>query len=107
VFAIDGAGESATVPVLVAPNAEHGVAAEIPESLVEQIWGALDDGTRITLDLTYDSGAQETLQLRTLGTQASRSRWYHGRSSPAMLCLTALAPASGPDGPLREIDHPW
>lgn len=108
VFAIEGAGEATTARASGGPNAEHGVVAELPEPFVERVWNALDDGTGITVALTDDSGAQETLRLRTLGTiGAAGPNWYHGRNLPALLCLTALAPASALDGPLREIEHPW
>jgi hypothetical protein len=104
-FTIGVAGESTTARALGAPNPEHGIIAELPAPVVEQIWNVLDDGTPITVQLTDDAGAQETLRLSTLGTQGNR--WYHGRkNSPAMLCLRALAPTAGPEGPLREIDHP-
>jgi hypothetical protein len=108
VFAIDGGGAPTTARATNAPHGEHGVVAEVPAAVVAQIWNALDTGTPVTVALTYDSGARETLRLRTLGTIRTQGPdWYHGRNLPAMQCLTALAPASGPGGPLWEIEHPW
>ena len=105
-FAVDAPGGAGTAVARDARLAGDGVAALLPEPFVEEIWNALDTGTPIRVELTFDSGTQETLKLRALGSPGLR--WFHGRrNSRAMLCLGELAPASGPDGPLQERDHRW
>jgi hypothetical protein len=106
VIRIDGEAGQAATELHGQPNADHGVSGTIPEPFANKLFDALDLGTPFTLDLTYDSGARETVRARTWGSGAFNHN--HRSDAPVRLCLNSLVPASkqGLEHRLVEFEHP-
>jgi hypothetical protein len=88
------------------PNIDNGVIGEFPEAYAERLFNAFDAGTPFTLSLTYDSGARESVLVRTHG--GTRNHVYHGTGAPAERCLRGLIPTSkeGLQNPIYDLWHP-
>jgi len=99
-------GPAAEGQVRGTPNNQNGVVGEFPEGYAEKLFDAFDVGTPFTLNLTYDSGEQESVLAHTHGDHLSRV--YHGAEAPARQCLGALVPTRnrGLKNPLIELWHP-
>jgi hypothetical protein len=106
VIRIDGEAGQAATEFYGQPNADHGVSGTIPEPFANKLFDALDLGTPFTLDLTYASGARETVRARTWGSGAFNHN--HRSDAPVRRCLRSLVPASkqGLEHRLVELEHP-
>src|SRR5262249_25371508 len=67
----------------------------IAEKYAEQVFEALDEGTPITLKMTYALGTQETLVLKSRGGSTVGGLLHHHANAPVRQCLNSLVPASG------------
>ena len=88
------------------PNVDNGVTGEFPEGYAERLFNAFDAGTPFTLSLTYDSGVQESVLVRTHG--GSKDHTNHGTGASVERCLRALLPTTkeGLQNPIYQLWHP-